>query len=52
MLVYQVVRAFGDAVKFRGVSLPDEYSNFATIGDVARGTATTAGKYDPPGGQR
>ena len=35
MLVYQVVRAFGDAVKFRGVSVPDEYSELANMGDVA-----------------
>ena len=35
LLVYQVVLAFGVAVKFGGVSLPDEYSELAEMGDAA-----------------
>jgi hypothetical protein len=46
MLVYQVVRAFGDAVKFRGVSVPDEYSELANLGDVALRYRDHCWKYD------
>jgi hypothetical protein len=52
MLVYQVVRAFGDAVKFRGVAVPDEYSELAKMGDVALQYRDHCWKYDPPGGPR
>ena len=49
MLVYQLVRAFGDAVKFRGVSVPDEYSKFADLGDAALRYRDHCWSYDPPG---
>ena len=46
MLVYQVVRAFGDAVKFRGVSVTDEYSRLAEMGDAALRYRDHCWKYD------
>jgi len=49
MLVYDVVRAFGDAVKFRGVSVPDEYSELANLCDVALRYRDHCWSYDPPG---
>ena len=45
MLVYQVVRAFGEAVKFRGVSVTDE----AEMGDAALRYRDHCWRYDPPG---
>jgi hypothetical protein len=51
MLVYEVVRAFGDAVKFRGVSVPDEYAELANLGDVALRYRDHCWRYDPPGGR-
>ena len=49
MLVYQVVRAFGDAVKFRGVSVPDGYSKLTNLGDVALRYRDHCWRCDPPG---
>lgn len=49
MLVYDVVRAFGDAVKFRGISVPDEYSKLAELGDAALRYRDHCWRYDPPG---
>jgi hypothetical protein len=49
MLVYQVVRAFGDAVKFRGVSVSDEYSELAKMGDAALRYRDHCWKVRPPG---
>jgi hypothetical protein len=49
MLVYQVVRAFGDAVKFRGVSVPAEFSELARMGDDALRYRDHCWNYDPPG---
>ena len=49
MLVYQAVRAFGDAVQFRGVSVPDEYSELAKMGDAALRYRDHCWRYDPLG---
>ena len=46
-LVYDTVRAFGDAVKFRGVSTPGEYSALARVGDAALAYRTHCWKHDP-----
>jgi hypothetical protein len=44
-----VVRAFGEAVKFRGVSVTDEYSRLAEMGDAALRYRDHCWRYDPPG---
>ena len=49
MLVCRVVRAFGDAVKFRGVSVPAEYSELAGMGEAALRYRDHCWRYDPPG---
>ena len=49
MLVYQVVRAFGDAVKYRVVSVPDAYSELAKMGYAALRYRDHCWRYDPPG---
>lgn len=46
-LVYDTVRPFGDAVKFRGVSTPGEYSALAPVGDAALAYRSHCWKHDP-----
>ena len=47
LLVYDTVRAFGDAVKFRGVSTPGEYSVLARVGDAALAYRSHCWDHDP-----
>jgi hypothetical protein len=47
MLVYDTVRAFGDAVKFRGLSVAGEYSMLAEVGDAALAYRSHCWEHDP-----
>jgi len=47
MLVYDTVRAFGDAVKFRGLSVAWEYSVLAEVGDAALPYRSHCWQHDP-----
>ena len=49
LALHEVVRAFGDTVKFRAISAPDEYSAVAKVGDEALRYRDHCWKPDPPG---
>lgn len=43
----EVNRAFGDTVKFRGLSTPGEYSVLARVGDAALAYRSHCWEHDP-----